>query len=102
MIALYCPSNEMEVTPFHTCILARRPRKLHTKKVVYELTNAPKGFEIGLGARNLQPEMPGVREKVEPSKQPEKDYIGGSESYKRADGDEQARGSGKIPNGLMN
>ena len=102
VIALYCPSNEMEVSPYNTCNIARRPKKLHTKKVVYVLTNAPKGFELGLGSKELKPEAPGVSEKVEPSKRPPEDYIGGSDKYKRADGDEDSKWSGKIPKGLMN
>ena len=101
VIALYCPSGELEVTPYHTCNQARRPRRTGLKKVIYELTNAPRGFKVGLGNVNLKPLVPGEARKLEPTI-PVHGYVGGSKFYKRADGDESSEGSGKIPRGLTN
>lgn len=101
VLALYCPSGEMEVSPYHTCNQARRTKKAGRKKVIYELTNAPKGFELGMGRTDLRPSVPGETIKLEPTI-PVDGYRGGSKFYRRMDGDEEAEGSGKIPRGLTN
>lgn len=97
-----CLTGEFETTPYHTCDRAQRNRR-GRRKVVYDLANAPRGFEVGRGSEdNLRYREPGESIKESGGVPPEEGYRGGSKFYRRRDGDEEAEGSGKIPRGLTN
>jgi len=88
---LLCMSGGFETDALHTCMFARAGKN-GRRKVVYDMQNAPLGFGTDI-------ELP----KVKQSKR-ERDlvYQGGGKEYRRKDGDESAKGSGKIPRTLTN
>lgn len=99
---LLCLVGEFETTPYNTCDRAYRNRS-NRRKVVYDLANAPKGFQAGLNpSKEAKFSFPGERGESKNNEPPSEGYQGGSKFYKRADGDESSEGSGKIPRGLMN
>jgi len=101
LIGFICTRLEQETTAYHTCNDALKNRS-GRKRVIYEMTNAPLGFEAGLSSKSELPPKTG-REKngIEPAV-PSGGYRGGSNFYKRVDGDREAIGSGKVPRRLMN
>lgn len=104
IIGLLCMSGEFETTPFNTCSSGRRS-STGRKRVVYDMTNAPKGFALGLGnaKSDLEYMSPGDPKRIKETSQSQvKEYIGGSSHYKRADGKVMDEASKEIPKGLMN
>lgn len=101
-IGLYCLNGEFETTSYHTCNHSRMARN-NRRKVVYDMRNAPLGFAEGLSKLQLSSPM---KEKLDEIKLertiPIDGYKGGSEYYKRADGEKEAEGSGKVPKSLAN
>ena len=70
--------------------------------MLYDLRDAPIGFREGaVPPKEMLPEKVGESEKVEPTI-PIEGYVGGSDYYRRADGDKEAVGTGKMPGRLMN
>ena len=99
---LLCIPGEFETTPFNTCDQGYRNRK-NRRKVIYDLANAPRGFEAGLHKpAEVGFKFPGDKRESKENEPPKEGYRGGSKFYKRADGDERSEGSGKIPRGLTN
>lgn len=87
----YCISGEIDTNPFATCNCGKK-RRNGRKKVLYDLTNAPIGFENGLSdvvVSSSGMESSEVRSSQEPTV-----YVGGSVAPK-GDGE-------KIPRRLMN
>lgn len=98
LIGYVCVQMECETTASHTCDMAQLNRS-GRKKVVFDTTNAPFGFKAGMASKTTPPESP--KNRIEPDV-PREGYRGGSNFYKRADGDREAVGSGKVPRGLVN
>ena len=102
LVGYLCTQMECEVDASHTCNMAQTNRS-GRKKVVYDTTNAPLGFKAGLAKGKAKgerpPEVP--KNRIE-SAEPTGGYRGGSNSYKRKDGDREAIGSGRVPKQLMN
>ena len=102
---LLCINGMFETTPWHTCNAGRRS-SIGRKKVVYDMTNAPQDFIIGVGGDATLTYEPGVssEEIAEAGKEMQRGmkYRGGSKYYKRADGREPDEAKGEMPKGLMN
>ena len=97
---MVCLRGEFETNPYNTCNDALKSKN-GRRKVLYDLENAPKGFKIEVGRSDLVYKEPG-ESASEGVRNPTDGYRGGSNYYKRADGDSDAEGSGKIPKRLMN
>ena len=101
LLGFICTRLEQETTAYHTCNDALKNRS-GRKRVIYEMENAPLGFEAGMAIKSELPPRTGrERNGVEPQA-PSEGYRGGSNFYRRADGDKGAIGSGKVPRGLSN
>ena len=86
----YCVIGEMETNPCATCNNGKQ-RRNGRKKVLYDLTNAPIGFEDGLEAGSMRDVIMGEGLRSEPEGG---EYRGGSQKTK-------SEGKG-MPRGLMN
>ena len=100
-IGWYCYMGELAVSQFGTCKDAHM-RANGRRRVVYDTTNAPLGFEQGMVPilpkryfTNKQREQAAIASAREM-------YRGGSSSYVRPDGNKEAVGSGVIPRSLRN
>jgi len=109
VIGYICLMADSDIDADHTCNMARRSKKLY-KRVVYFLKDAPIGFKEGLTEKQLMgcgqahPEeklQSGLSERLAAT-MPIEGYKGGSEYYKRVDGDKEAEGTSKIPGRLVN
>lgn len=98
LVGYICTQMECETMASNTCDMAQKNRT-GRRKVVFDLTNAPYGFKVGMARGTTPPESP--KNKIEPDV-PSGGYRGGSNYYKRVDGDREAIGSGKVPKRLMN
>lgn len=99
VVGFYCFMAECVVSQYGTCDSGYL-RNNRRRRVIYELENAPVGFEQG--QTNIQ--MRRFYTKKEESRAREREaqegYRGGSKFYVRADGGDV--GSGKIPKSLGN
>ena len=100
-VGFYCHIGEMQTTEFHTCTCAR-PRKNGRRRVVYYRENAPSGFEAGLAPVQMKRYFTKKERQRAIERSVRDGYRGGSSSYQRADGNNEAVGSGQIPKGLGN
>ncbi|MGN0130722.1 MAG: hypothetical protein ACI4CE_07540 [Methanomethylophilus alvi] len=101
LIGFICTRIEQETTAYHTCNDALKNRS-GRKRVVFNLENAPLGFTAGMATKGDLPPRTGYEKNgIEPDA-PREGYRGGSNFYKRADGDREAVGTGRVPRGLMN
>ena len=98
LVGYICLQMECETTASHTCDRAQLNRS-GRKKVVFDTTNAPLGFREGMASKKRPPEV--LKNRIEPN-EPSSGYRGGSNYYRRADGNREAIGSGRVPNRLMN
>ena len=98
LVGYICTQMECETMASCTCDMAQANRT-GRRKVVFDMTNAPYGFKVGMANKGVPPESP--KNRIEPDA-PSEGYRGGSNFYKRADGDREAVCSGKVPRGLMN
>lgn len=98
-VGCYCFLAEMPVEEFGTCINGHK-RPDGRRRVIYDTTNAPAGFENGLVP--ILPKRYYTKKARERAalKLAREGYRGGSSSYVRPDGDREAIGSGVIPRGL--
>ena len=101
LAGMICTIMERETTKFHTCNKALRNRT-DRKKIVYDLTNAPIGFRVGIGTKAELGHASARSERGAEVEKPSVGYRGGSNYYQRADKDRGATGSGKMPKVLMN
>lgn len=99
-VGRYCLLGEFQISGNGTCRSAY-PRKHGRRRVIYDATNAPQGFEQGMVAVNMR-RFYSKRERFKAAREESRGYRGGSSSYQRADGNREAVGSGKIPKGLGN
>ena len=98
LLGYICLQMECETSANHTCDMAQANRT-GRKKVVFDLTNAPLGFKAGMASKKTPPEV--MKNRIEPD-EPSEGYRGGSNYYRRADGNREAVGSGRVPKRLMN
>lgn len=96
----YCLLGELPISEHGTCSSAC-PRRNGRKRIVYDTTNAPIGFEKGMAPVTMQ-RFYSKREKFKAAREESRGYRGGSSSYRRVDGNTEAVGSGRIPKGLGN
>lgn len=101
LIGFICTRLEQETTAYHTCNDALKNRS-GRKRVVFNMENAPLGFTAGMATKGNLPKKTVYEENGVEADVPREGYRGGSNYYKRADGDREAVGSGKVPRGLMN
>ena len=101
LLGFICTRLEQETTAYHTCNDALKNRS-GRKRVIYEMENAPLGFCSGMATKGELPPVVGRAKNGVESEMPVEGYVGGSNYYKRADGDREAIGSGKMPGRLMN
>ena len=92
--------GELPISEHGTCSSAY-PRKHGRKRIVYDTTNAPAGFENGLCPVTMR-RFYSKRDKFKAAREESRGYRGGTSSYQRADGDKEAVGSGQIPRRLGN
>ena len=83
----FCISGEIDTSPYYTCN-AGKARKNGRKKVLYDLNNAPMGFEVGIGTGDVREvlENEGVR-----SEKVIMEYRGGSKPMARKEDDQMPR-----------
>ena len=99
-IGRYCLMGELPISEHGTCKSAC-PRRNGRKRIVYDATNAPVGFEQGLTPVVMR-RCYNKREQFKAAREDSRGYRGGSSSCKRVDGDNGAIGSKQIPKGLGN
>ena len=99
-VGRYCLMGELPISEHGTCRSAY-PRKNGRKRIVYDTTNAPVGFEQGM-APVVMRRFYSKREEFKAAREESRGYRGGTSSYHRADGEKGAIGSGQIPKGLGN
>lgn len=99
-VGRYCQVGELSVSEHGTCQRAY-PRRKGRKRVIYDGTNAPAGFDQGLAPVTMK-RLYTKRDQYKALLEESRGYRGGSSSYQRADGEKEAVGSGKIPKGLGN
>ena len=99
-VGFYCFLAEMPTEEYATCDYSHA-RKNGRRRIVYDGENAPAGFEEGLAPVQVK-RIFSKREKVKAAVNAAKaNYRGGSSSYQRADGNDEAVGSGQIPKVLV-
>ena len=91
--------GELPISEHGTCKSAY-PRRNGRKRIIYDTTNAPPGFEQGLSPVTMR-RFYSKKEKFKAEREESRGYRGGSSSYQRADGNKEAVGSGQIPKGLV-
>ena len=96
----YCLMGEITISEYGTCSSAY-PRRNGRKRIIYDTTNAPPGFEQGLSPVTMR-RFYSKREQFKAAREESRGYRGGTSSYQRADGDKEAVGSGQIPRRLGN
>jgi len=96
---MYCFNGEITVSEHGTCSNARA-RRHGRKRVLYDITNAPPGFEQGLAPVTMH-QIFNKREKFKAIREESRGYRGGSSGYQRTD-DEGEKGTGQIPRRLGN
>lgn len=101
IIGYICIVGDIETRPDATCNVARLPKRGY-KRVMYLMENAPMGFREGLTSTKLRSTEELKEAEKEERREKAEGYQGGGEGYKRIDGDEGAKGSGKVPTRLMN
>ena len=100
-IGFHCLLGEFVTSCYGTCTYGHL-RKDGRRRVVYDKTNAPPGFEEGLVPVTMK-RFYTKKDKFRAAAHEERaGYRGGSSSYQRKDGDLEAVGTGKIPKGLGN
>lgn len=97
----YCFHGEMVVTKYGTCTEAH-VRANGRRRVVYDLENAPAGFEKGLADVKMQRLYTWKEKRKIMEKALKETYRGGGVGYVRADGNAGAKGNGQIPRRLGN
>lgn len=95
-----CTYGEFEVSPFNTCNQGKRSRH-DRRKVVYDMTNAPIGWKLGLARKEAKvaEETEQIDERREAGLE---GYRGGSKHYKRKGEESGKEGSVQMPRGLTN
>ena len=96
----YCLLGELPISEHGTCSSAY-PRRNDRKRIIYDTTYAPIGFEQGLAPVSVQ-RFYSKREKFKAAREESRGYRGGTSYYQRKDGDNEAVGSNQIPRGLVN
>lgn len=94
-----CIMGELPVSEHGTCKSAY-PRRNGRKRILYDITNAPAGFEHGLAPVTMR-RFYSKKEQFKAAREESRGYRGGSSSYNRADGDKEAIRSGRMPKGLV-
>lgn len=104
-LGMYCTQLEIETGEFYTCDIARRSKSDH-RRVVYDMRNAPIGFEAGLAAANRKLDEAIGADRIESRAKVKgtvpREYKGGEEGYRRKGGERIESGGGEIPHGLAN
>lgn len=95
-----CIMGELPISEHGTCKSAY-PRRKGRKRIIYDTTNAPAGFEQGLAPVTMR-RFYNKREQFKAAREESRGYRGGTSSYQRADGNKEAVGSGQIPKSLGN
>jgi len=98
-VGRFCFVGELPISEHGTCKSAY-PRRHGRKRIVYDTTNAPAGFEQGMAPVTMR-RFYNKREQFKAAREESRGYRGGSSSYQRADGNKEAVGSGQIPKGLV-
>lgn len=95
-----CINGEFETTPYNTCNQGKRSRH-DRRKVVYDMTNAPIGWKLGLARKEAKvaKETEQIDERREAGLE---GYRGGSKHYKRKGEESGKEGSVQMPRSLTN
>ena len=96
----WCTFGSLEVTPYNTCNQGKRSRH-DRRKVVYDMTNAPIGWNLGLARKEAKvaKETEQIDERREAGIE---GYRGGSKHYKRKGEESGKEGSVQMPRSLTN
>lgn len=94
-----CIMGELPISEHGTCKSAY-PRRNGRKRIIYDTTNAPIGFENGMAPVTMR-RFYNKKEQFRAEREESRGYRGGTSSYKRADGDKEAIRSGRMPKGLV-
>lgn len=99
VVGFYCFMAECVVSQYGTCDSGHL-RNNRRKRVIYDLENAPIGFEQGQTNVPMRRFYTKKEESQAREREAQEGYRGGSKFYVRADGGDV--GSGKIPKSLGN